>query len=157
MVEAYRSQTLRRSFLKFMRYQHCKLINSLRALIGLDASNFRQAEIAPSSRFSSPGHVDAKYGSIKIRENVRIAARVVVIPEYHIHKNPDMPITFQGMSGRGASIGSDVWIGTGARILDGVTVGEGYVIRARALVSRYLPRCSGAVGIPARAGKARLG
>lgn len=115
-----------------MRYRHCKLINSLRALIGLDASNFGQAEIAPSCRFSSPRHVDAKYGSINIRENVRIAAHVVVIPEYHLHKKPDVQVSFHWMSARGVSIGPDVWIGTGARILDGVRVREGYVIRAKA-------------------------
>lgn len=182
-----------------MRYRSFRLLNAFRARFGLDASNFRQAEIAPSCWFSSQAHVDAEYGSVRIGEkctlhrysmivanggpisigagcslnpyailysgkaglsigeNVRIAAHVVVIPENHVYSKPDVPIRFQGMSSLGVSIGSDVWIGTGAKILDGVNVGDGCVIGANAVVTRDLPPYSVAVGIPARVVKSRLG
>lgn len=47
-------------------------------------------------------------------------------------------------------IGSDVWIGYEAVILAGVTVGDGAVIGARALVSRDVPPYTIVGGVPAR-------
>lgn len=47
-------------------------------------------------------------------------------------------------------IGSDVWVGSGAMILSGVTVGHGAVIAARAVVSRDVPPYTIVAGNPAR-------
>ena len=47
-------------------------------------------------------------------------------------------------------IGNDVWIGAGAKILKGVTLGEGAVIAAGALVKEDVAPYRIAGGIPAR-------
>jgi acetyltransferase-like isoleucine patch superfamily enzyme len=47
-------------------------------------------------------------------------------------------------------IGSDVWIGTDAMVLSGVTVGHGAVIAARAVVTRDVPPYAIVAGVPAR-------
>lgn len=47
-------------------------------------------------------------------------------------------------------IGHDVWIGTGALMLPGVTIGHGAVIGARAVVTRDVPDYAVAAGNPAR-------
>jgi acetyltransferase-like isoleucine patch superfamily enzyme len=47
-------------------------------------------------------------------------------------------------------IGNDVWIGFGAMILSGVTIGDGSVIGARAVVAGDIPPYAVAVGNPAR-------
>ena len=47
-------------------------------------------------------------------------------------------------------IGNHVWIGTGARILKGVTIGEGAVIAAGAVVTGNVPEYCMAAGVPAR-------
>lgn len=47
-------------------------------------------------------------------------------------------------------IGSDVWLGTDAMVLSGVTVGHGAVIAARAVVARGVPPYAIAAGVPAR-------
>jgi chloramphenicol O-acetyltransferase type B len=47
------------------------------------------------------------------------------------------------------AVGNDVWIGMGATVLSGVSVGDGAVIGARALVSRDVPPYGIAVGNPA--------
>lgn len=47
-------------------------------------------------------------------------------------------------------IGNDVWIGRDAVILSGVTVGDGAVIGARALVTKNVPPYSIVAGNPAR-------
>lgn len=47
-------------------------------------------------------------------------------------------------------IGNHVWIGSGAKILKGVTVGNGAVIAAGAVVTRNIPDRCMAAGVPAR-------
>jgi acetyltransferase-like isoleucine patch superfamily enzyme len=48
------------------------------------------------------------------------------------------------------SIGRHVWIGTGAKILKGVTIGEGAVIAAGAVVTKDVPERCLAAGVPAK-------
>lgn len=47
-------------------------------------------------------------------------------------------------------IESDVWIGTGAIILKGVTVGRGSIVAAGALVSKNVPPYAIVAGVPAK-------
>ncbi|WP_433357555.1 acyltransferase [Micromonospora saelicesensis] len=51
---------------------------------------------------------------------------------------------------RGVTIGDDVWVGTRAVILHGVTIGRGAVIGAGAVVTRPVPAYAVAAGNPAR-------
>lgn len=53
-------------------------------------------------------------------------------------------------------IGNDVWIGYNAAILNGVTVGDGAVIAAGALVTKDVPPYSVCGGVPARVIKQRF-
>jgi acetyltransferase-like isoleucine patch superfamily enzyme len=48
------------------------------------------------------------------------------------------------------TIGHDVWIGNEAMILSGVTIGNGAVIAARAVVTRHVPAYAVVAGVPAR-------
>lgn len=50
----------------------------------------------------------------------------------------------------GVVIGNDVWIGYGATILPGVTIGDGAVVAARAVVTRDVPPYAIVGGVPAR-------
>ena len=47
-------------------------------------------------------------------------------------------------------IGDDVWIGAGAIILPGVTIGEGAVVGAGAVVTKDIPPFAIVVGNPAK-------
>jgi acetyltransferase-like isoleucine patch superfamily enzyme len=53
-------------------------------------------------------------------------------------------------------IGSDVWIGARAMILSGVTVGDGAIIAAGAVVARDVPACGIVAGNPAKLIKYRF-
>ena len=53
-------------------------------------------------------------------------------------------------------IGNDVWIGTGAKILSGVTIGDGAVIGAYSVVAKNVSPYTIAVGNPAREIKKRF-
>jgi acetyltransferase-like isoleucine patch superfamily enzyme len=48
------------------------------------------------------------------------------------------------------SIGNDVWIGLGATILSGVSIGDGAIVGARAVVTRNVPPYAIVGGNPAR-------
>ena len=52
--------------------------------------------------------------------------------------------------GRPITIGRNVWIGAGALILPGVTIGDDAIIGAGSVVSRNVPEGLTVVGIPAR-------
>ena len=51
---------------------------------------------------------------------------------------------------KSAAIEDDVWLGTNAIIMPGVTVGQGAVIGAGAVVTKDVPPYAVAVGVPAR-------
>lgn len=54
-------------------------------------------------------------------------------------------------------IGNDVFVGVGARVLGGISVGDGAVVGANAVVLTDVPAGSVAVGIPARTKAPRVG
>jgi acetyltransferase-like isoleucine patch superfamily enzyme len=90
------------------------------------------------------------HGGLSIGDRTRIATHVVVIPANHIFDSADVPIMEQGLECRGISIGDDVWIGCGARILDGVTIGKGAVVAAGAVVVKDVAAYEVVAGVPAK-------
>ena len=52
-------------------------------------------------------------------------------------------------------MGDNVWLGAGASVLDGVTLGRDVVVGAGAVVTSDLPDGSVAVGVPARVVRSR--
>jgi acetyltransferase-like isoleucine patch superfamily enzyme len=60
------------------------------------------------------------------------------------------PRTDPGLDSAPVRIGDDAWISYGASILRGVTIGEGAIIGAAAVVTRDVPPWSVVVGNPAR-------
>ena len=68
----------------------------------------------------------------------------------------ETPIMDQTAFSKGPiEIGTHSWFGTGAVVLDGVTIGEGAVIGSCAMVNKDIPAFSIAVGIPAKIQKYR--
>ena len=47
-------------------------------------------------------------------------------------------------------IGNDVWIGKGAKIMEGVTIGDGAIVAAYAVVTKDVPPYAIVGGIPAK-------
>jgi acetyltransferase-like isoleucine patch superfamily enzyme len=89
-------------------------------------------------------------GGVVIGNGVRIAAHVVIIPESHNRSTDAVPLHRAGTTRRGIRIEDHVWIGAGAKILDGITIGRHCVIGAGSVVNRSLPPYAIAVGAPAR-------
>jgi acetyltransferase-like isoleucine patch superfamily enzyme len=86
--------------------------------------------------------------SIIIEDDVTISPRVTI----YAHSNPTA-VMYQYMGPRTVNpvrIKRGTWVGTGALILPGVTIGEYCVIGAGAVVTHDIPDHSLALGVPAR-------
>ena len=94
-------------------------------------------------------------GNVRIGNDVLMAAYSYIVGGGHIHEDPDTPIIRQGRTARGIVVEDNVWIGAAAKILDGVTIGEGSIIAAGAVVTRDIPPYVIAGGMPAQVMKSR--
>jgi len=91
------------------------------------------------------------YGGVKIGENCAIAAGVRIYSQTNQYKaEREKPVVLQPILNAKVSIGNDVWIGTNAVILPGVTVGDHSVIGACSLVNKDVPAGSIVAGVPAK-------
>jgi acetyltransferase-like isoleucine patch superfamily enzyme len=88
-------------------------------------------------------------GSVSIGDGVRIANKVSMHSDAH-RTDPDEMIHEQGSKRGTIVIEDDVWIGTGARILEDVTIGEGAVIGAGSVVTEDVEPYAKVGGVPAR-------
>lgn len=94
-------------------------------------------------------------GNVTIGNGVRIAAHCIIIPSNHIFSEANIPIYEQGLENKGIIIEDDVWIGSGVRILDGITIARGCVIGAGSVVTKSTEAYGIYVGVPARKIKSR--
>jgi acetyltransferase-like isoleucine patch superfamily enzyme len=85
-------------------------------------------------------------GGIIIEDNVLIAPKVSLLSEGH----PISPDERQSLIPRRIHIKQNAWIGAGATILPGVTIGENAVVAAGAVVSKDVSANTIVGGIPAK-------
>jgi acetyltransferase-like isoleucine patch superfamily enzyme len=85
-------------------------------------------------------------GGITIEDNVMIAPKVSLLSEGH----PISPENRHSLVPGCIRIKKNAWIGAGATILPGVTVGENAVVAAGAVVSKDVPDNAIVGGIPAK-------
>jgi acetyltransferase-like isoleucine patch superfamily enzyme len=96
------------------------------------------------------------YLDIEFGEAALAADWVYICDFDHLFADITVPIKDQGIVKSPVRIGRDVWIGEKASILRGVTIGDGCVIAAHALVKDDIPPYSVAVGTPARVVRNRM-
>lgn len=85
-------------------------------------------------------------GGITIENNVLIAPKVSLLSEGH----PVSPTERQSLVPGHIHIKKNAWIGAGATVLPGVTVGENAVVAAGSVVSKDVPANTVVGGIPAK-------
>ncbi len=153
----------------------CTIDANVVANLGFSQGKRGQIKIETKTQIGRGVILDAWGGSIAIAENVFIGPYTVIyghggvtigkdtligthsrilssnhsIPERNsgIRSKPDILLP--------TTIGEDVWLGAGTTILGGVTLGDGCVVGAGAVVTKDLPPYSVAVGVPAKVVRTR--
>jgi acetyltransferase-like isoleucine patch superfamily enzyme len=90
------------------------------------------------------------HGGVVVGSNTLIAMHTCIVSSNHTVPEQKMLIRSQPDVLLPVKIGSDVWIGAGAKILGGVTIGDGCVIGAGAVVSKSIPPYAVVTGVPAQ-------
>lgn len=124
-----------------------------------------RAQISPTASFANAQrivagqglHVGAEAilwagpgsGRIHLGSNVLMGPGVLITAANY-RFNDGHPVTEQAMDEADVSIGNDVWLGAKAMVMPGVTVGDGAIIAAGAVVTRDIPPMAIAAGVPAK-------
>jgi acetyltransferase-like isoleucine patch superfamily enzyme len=100
---------------------------------------------------------DTEDGRIIIEDDIGIGAGVQVYVNNHRHDRNDVPIKYQGYyPSKAVKIKRGSWIGAGAIILPGVTIGKYAVVGAGSIVTRSVDSYTKVAGNPARILKQNL-
>ncbi len=94
-------------------------------------------------------------GPLSIGNDVMMAPNVSIYTQNHETENIYRPMRLQTAEKKKVTIGNDVWIGANAIILPGVTVGDGAIIAAGAVVTKDVPEFAVVGGNPAKIIKTR--
>jgi maltose O-acetyltransferase len=98
--------------------------------------------------FISAGCVFDATAAIEIGDDVAIGAQVLITTSSHDLTNGSR--RSGAIQGRPVLVGPGAWIAARAVLLPGITVGEGAVVGAGAVVTRSVPRHTIVGGVPAR-------
>lgn len=90
------------------------------------------------------------YQRVRIGAECVIADRTMFIDFDHGVVEVERPIRSQGIYMKDVVVGSNVWIGYGACVLRGVSVGDNAVIGTNSVVTRDVPANAVVGGVPAR-------
>jgi len=93
---------------------------------------------------------------VVLGDNILLAAYVYLIGGDHDFSRTDVPVIQQGRGSKGIQLLDNVWLGAGAKVLDGSTIGRDAIIGTAAVVRGDIPDYSIAVGIPARVVRKRV-
>ena len=87
---------------------------------------------------------------IDIGDDVTTGPNVYVTDHNHRYANPDIPIARQWVDAEPVRIGAGCWLGAGAVVLPGTTLGRNVVVAAGSVVRGEVPDHAVVAGVPAR-------
>jgi acetyltransferase-like isoleucine patch superfamily enzyme len=103
-----------------------------------------------------PGcHIYEPRAGLAIGDHCMIGGGVLICGVNHGYAASDVPMRHQAAEAKRIEIGRDVWIGMGAIILPGVTLGDGSIVSAGAVVTSDVGAGTVVSGVPARLVRAR--
>jgi len=111
---------------------------------GCDIRVLEGASLTVGGGFINEGRQISCESEIVIGKGCAIARDVII-------RDNDAHETQAGRrSARAIHIGDNVWIGTRAIVLKGVSIGSGAIIAAGAVVTKDVPPCAMVAGVPAK-------
>jgi acetyltransferase-like isoleucine patch superfamily enzyme len=117
--------------------RNCQLVSEGALSIGADG-------------FVGTGSIIVAAERVTIGRDALIAAYVTIRDQDHRHEIGSSPFNRQGLVTAPIEIGNNVWIATKATILKGVSIGDGAVVAAHAVVTESVGPGSIVGGIPAK-------
>jgi acetyltransferase-like isoleucine patch superfamily enzyme len=102
----------------------------------------------PSLAINTGAYISAR-APIRFGSGVLVGPNVVIVSSNHRFDRPDLPISEQGHALAAIRFGDDCWIGANAVILAGVSVADGTIVSAGAVVTRDTEPYSIVGGSPA--------
>jgi acetyltransferase-like isoleucine patch superfamily enzyme len=100
--------------------------------------------------FFGPHTVVYGHGGVTIGDNTLVAMHCCIISSNHSIPPRARKIRYEPSELLSVSIGKDVWLAAGVKVLGGVTIGDGCIVGAGAVVTKDLPAYSIAHGVPAK-------
>ena len=94
-------------------------------------------------------------GPLTIGDDVMMAPGVMIFTQNHETKDLSIPMRLQTAPKKKVTIGNDVWLGANALIMPGVTIGDGVIVAAGAVVTKNVEPYAVVGGNPARVIKYR--
>jgi acetyltransferase-like isoleucine patch superfamily enzyme len=98
---------------------------------------------------SRGSHIVA-HESVEIGDDVWTGPYVYITDQNHGYEDPDTPIGTQFPVNRPVRIGSGSWLGAGAIVLPGASIGRNVVVAAGSVVRGTVPDHCVVAGVPAR-------
>lgn len=92
----------------------------------------------------------SSFQSVRIGRECILADRVMLIDFDHGVVEVERPIRLQGIYKRDVAVGHNCWIGYGACILRGATVGDNCIVGTSTVVTKDVPPNAVVGGVPAR-------
>jgi acetyltransferase-like isoleucine patch superfamily enzyme len=90
------------------------------------------------------------YQRVEIGRECIVADRAMLIDFDHGVVEVERPIRLQGIYKRDVRVGHNVWMGYGACVLRGVSIGDNAIVGTSAVVTRDVPENAVVAGVPAR-------
>ena len=121
-------------------------IDSSTTVLAPFSTNFGKHTTIGKNVFINHGCSFLDLGGITIEDDVLIGPQVKLVTENH----PVDPSNRKSLDLKSIHIEKNVWLGAGAIILPGVTVGENSIVAAGAVVTKDVPSNTIVGGVPAR-------
>lgn len=78
-------------------------------------------------------------GGIDIGDDCLIGPSCSIMADSYRYGDLNTPFRLQGQESKGVKIGANVWLGAGAVVLDGSSIGNGVIVTANSVVSGKIP------------------
>jgi len=117
---------------------------------GVTIHSKRGGEILINDVYIGQNSILVSINKIEILPKTEIAEMVVIRDQDHIHNLTDLPIKEQSYATAPILIKENVWIGSKATILKGVTISKNSVVGAHSLVLSDIGESTVNVGIPSK-------
>ena len=119
-------------------------VNSVMIALGVEMWRGNALSIGSKSVIGQRCYIDARAG-IRVEPDVSISREVCVLTATHVVDSPSFGATLAPVH-----FGARSWVGTRAMVLPGVSVGEGAVVAAGAVLTRDVAPYTVVAGVPAK-------